>query len=145
MPWATGATITTRWYLAARSALATERTPPSMKRRFPMVTGGQTPGTAQLAPTASTRLASPAESNTTNSPVRASAAVTLSILAGQPLAGSPAWNTLRRAASGMVRAASAQWPIRARAGSRLVLMTHASLLMRPQPIRAAGSGSGGAS
>jgi hypothetical protein len=147
MPWATGATITTRWYLAARSALATERTPPSMKRRFPMVTGGQTPGTAQLAPTASTRPASPAESNTTNSPVRASTAVTLSILAGQPLAGSRASNTVRRSASGMVRTASAQWPIRARArsGSRLVFTTHASLPIRPQPIRAAGSGSGGAS
>ena len=147
VPWATGATTTTRSYLAARSALATERTPPSMKRRFPMVTGGQIPGTAQLAPTASTSPASPAESNTTNSPVRASTAVTLSIVAGHSLAGSRAWNTWRRPDSGMVRAASAQRPIRTRArtGSRLVLMTHTSLPMTPQPIRAAGSGSGGAS
>ncbi|MGO8893080.1 MAG: alpha/beta fold hydrolase, partial [Streptosporangiaceae bacterium] len=94
-----------------------------------LAAAGQTPGTAQLAPTASTRPASPAESNTTNSPVRASTAVTLSTLAGQSLTGSRASNTLRRSASGMVRAASAQWPIRARArtGSRLVLMTHSSL------------------
>ena len=96
--------------------MATERTLRSMNRRSPMVTGGQTPGTAQLAATASTRSMSPAESNTTKWPVRASTAVTLSILAGQSLAGSRAWNTLRRSASGMVRAASAQQPIRARTG-----------------------------
>ena len=108
---------------------------------------GQIPGTAQLAPTASASPALPAESKTTNSPVRASTAVTLRILAGQSLAGSRAWNTLRRSDSDMVRAASAQRPIRTRArtGSRLVLMTHSSLPMTPQPIRAAGSGSGGAS
>ena len=105
-PLVTGATMTTRWYPAARSALAIERIPPSMNRRSPMVTGGQTPGTAQLAPTASTRPASPAASNTTNSPVRASTAVTFRDWAGQPPVGSRASITLRRSASGMVRAPS---------------------------------------
>jgi len=147
MPAGAGAMITTWSYPAARSALASERTPPSMKRRPPMVTGGQIPGTAQLAPTASTSPASPAESNTMNSPVCASTAVTSRGRAGQSLVGSRASNTLRRSASGMVRAASAQRPSRARprTGSALVLMTHSSLATLPQPMRAAGSGSGGAS
>ena len=111
-----------------------------------MVTGGQTPGTAQLAPTASTggvpsgikhhELAGPrVHGGDLEGP------------AGQSLAGSRASMTLRRSASGMAGAASAQLPIRARArtGSRLVLMTHSSLPMMPQPIGAAGSGAGGAS
>lgn len=121
-PAATGATMTTRSYPCARSALATVRMPPSMKRRSPIVTGGQIPGTAQLAPTASTRLASPAESNTANWPVRASTAVTFRARDGQTLVGSRASKTFRRSASGMVGTASAHLPIRARArlGSRLV-------------------------
>ena len=147
MPTATGAMTTTRSYPVARSALAMVRMPPSMKRRSPIVTGGQTPGTAQLAPTASTRPASPAASNTANSPVRASTAVTLSARAGQVLLYSRSSNTFRRSASGMVGAASAHLPIRARAraGCWLVLTSHSSLPMKPQLIRTAGSGSGGAS
>jgi hypothetical protein len=112
-----------------------------------MVTGGQRPGTAQLAPTASTRLASPAESNTASSPVRASTAVTLRAREGQTLVGSRASKTFRRSASGTDGTDSAHLPIRARArfGSRLVCTSHSSLPMKPQPIRAAGSGAGGAS
>ena len=112
-----------------------------------MVTGGHTPGTAQLAPTASTRLARPAESNTANSPVRASTAVTFSAREGQTLAGSRSSMTFRRSASGMVGTASAHLPIRARAcfGYRLVCTAHSSLPMKSQLIRAAGSGAGGAS
>jgi hypothetical protein len=46
----------------------------------------------------------------------------------------------------MVGAASAERPIRAwaRTGFRLVFIIHASQPIRPQPIRAAGSGSGSA-
>src|ERR1019366_9954010 len=53
---------------------------------------------------------------------------------------------VRRSASAMVGAVSAKRPIRAcaRTGSRLVFIVHARQPVRPQPTRAAGSGSGGA-
>ena len=71
-----GAITTTRSHPAARSALVPERIPPSTYRRPLIVTGGQIPGTAQLAPTASTRLTPLDASNTVNSPLTASTAVT---------------------------------------------------------------------
>src|SRR5690349_12605608 len=52
-----GASTTTRSKPAARSALAAERIPPSIHRRPLISTGGQTPGTAQLALTATIRSA----------------------------------------------------------------------------------------
>ena len=137
--------MTTRWYPAARSALAIERIPPSMNRRSPMVTGGQHPGhRAAGADRVHQAGLPPAASNTTNSPVRASTAVTFRDWAGQPPVGSRASITLRRSASGMVRAPSGD-PRPARTESRLVLMTQTSLPMMPEPIRAGGSGAGGAS
>ncbi len=50
-----GETTVIRPQPLARSALSADRTPPSMYRLPPIVTGGQTPGTAELAATASTR------------------------------------------------------------------------------------------
>jgi hypothetical protein len=55
MPAATGAMMTTRSYWCARSALAIVGMSRSMQWRSRVVTGGQAPGTAQLAHTASTR------------------------------------------------------------------------------------------
>ena len=80
-----------------------------------MLTGGQTPGTAQLAPTASTRLTPLASVNVANSPVTASTAVISSRRAGHSSAGTRAAITSRRPASGPVRAARAIRPILARA------------------------------
>ncbi len=55
-----------------------------------MVTGGQTPGTAQLAPTASTRLTPLPAWNAVNSPVTASIAVMSSRRPGHSSDGTPA-------------------------------------------------------
>ena len=65
----------TRAAPAARSALSADRTPPSMYRRPPIVTGGQMPGTAELAATASTRLTPDEASKTASSPETQSTAV----------------------------------------------------------------------
>ena len=69
--------VTTRTFSqpAARSALVTERMPPSMSRRPFTVTGGQTPGTAQLAVTASSSRTPEDASKGRNSPSAVSTAV----------------------------------------------------------------------
>ena len=110
-----GATTTTRSYPAARSALAGERMPPSIKRRPLMVTGGQTPGTAQLAPTASTRSTPLPESNVASSPVSTSTAVMSRFPVGQSWVPSRAATTARRSAAGSVRDRTAIRPSRIRA------------------------------
>ncbi len=56
--------------------MATDRSPPSMYRRPATVTGGKTPGTAQLAATARPRWTPLSLSKTTGAPVSASTAVT---------------------------------------------------------------------
>jgi len=71
------------------------------------VTGGQTPGTAQLAVTASTRLTPECASKTANSPVPASTAVSWILRSGQSRLGNRDSITARRTASGTVTAASA--------------------------------------
>lgn len=111
-PAATGARTTTRPYPAARSALALECTPPSIHRCPPMLTGGHTPGTAQLALTASTRPAPLVSSKAVRRPVTASTAVIISRRAGQ------SWQTRRRAIASRrpgpdaARAVMARRPIR---------------------------------
>src|SRR6266508_5435066 len=91
-----GATTTTRPHPAARSALVADRMPPSTQRRPLMVTGGQTPGTAQLAPTASTRDTPLSRSNARNSPDPASTAVISSRRSGQSRTGRRDSITARR-------------------------------------------------
>ena len=77
-------------------------TPPSMKRRSPIVTGGHAPGTAQLAATASTNPTLECRSSTTSSPVAVSIAVTRSTRSGQSCAGSRWAMTSRRTGSATV-------------------------------------------
>lgn len=111
-----------------------------------MVTGGHTPGTAQLAPTASTSDTPLSASNTTNSPDAASTAVTSNRRAGQSRCGSRASITARRDASDGVRAATAIAPIRARdrTASRVRPPAHTSRATAANPNRAATSPPGGA-
>jgi alkanesulfonate monooxygenase SsuD/methylene tetrahydromethanopterin reductase-like flavin-dependent oxidoreductase (luciferase family) len=105
-----GDRITIRAAPSARSALSMERAPPSMKRRPPIVTGGQTPGTAQLAATASIRLALEAASNTAVAPLSQSTATSLIERRGQSCDGSREAITVALAASGTVAAATATAP-----------------------------------
>jgi len=115
MPRHSGASTTTRPNPAARSALAAERIPPSIHRRPLIRTGGQTPGTAQLALTASIRLTPLAASNVAHSPVSASTAVITSRWAGHSWLGSQASITARRSASSSGGEARATRPSRLRA------------------------------
>jgi hypothetical protein len=94
--------------------------PPSIQRRPPMVTGGHTPGTAQLAATASISPTPCPAPNARNSPDPVSTAVISSRRAGHSSPGTRLAITARRPASGMVRAVVASRPIWARActGSR---------------------------
>ena len=78
-----------------------------------MVTGGQTTGTAQLAPTASTMDTPLSREKTVNSPVAASTAVTRNRLDGHSVMPRRPAMTSRREASGIVGAASASLPMRA--------------------------------
>ena len=112
-----GVMTRTRSQPAARSALVPDRTPPSMKRRPLMVTGGQTPGTAQLAATASTRSTPESLVNTTGSPVSASTAVTRRFPSGQWPSGNRAATARRRVGSLTVGVSSARVPIRRRMSS----------------------------
>ena len=125
-PTTIGARITTRSRALARSAFTAERMPPSIHFSPPMLTGGHTPGTAQLAATASTRDTPSLRSNTRNSPVRALTAVSLSARSGHSCEGSRDAMTARRAASSMVFAPSARLPIAwpSRSGSRFVTIAH---------------------
>jgi hypothetical protein len=91
--------------------------PPSTHRRSPIVTGGHTSGTAQLAATASTSGTPSSAPNVRNSPVCASTAVTSSRRAGHSCDGSRAAMTARRSASGTVGASSASRPRCARPAS----------------------------
>src|SRR6266536_3876257 len=79
-----------------------------------MVTGGATPGTAQLAATASSRGTREPRSQTTSSPLAVSTAVISSRRSGQSGAGRRARMTSSRSASGTVGADSAIAPTRAR-------------------------------
>ena len=67
-----------------------------------MVTGGQVPGTAQLAATASTSATPDDESNTTNSPVATSMAVIRRSRSGQSWLGSRCSMTRLRTGSATV-------------------------------------------
>ena len=115
MPRQIGASTTTRSKPAARSAFAAERIPPSIHRRPLIGTGGQTPGTAQLALTASIRLTPLAESNVAHSPVSASTAAIISRWAGDSWLGSQAPITAWRSASASGGEARATRPSRLRA------------------------------
>jgi len=117
-PFQMGASTTTRLDPAARSAFAAERMPPSIHRRPLSVTGGQTPGTAQLALTASIRLTPLELSNVADSPVSASTAVMSRRWVGHSWLGSQAPITARRCASASGGEARASRPsrLRARAG-----------------------------
>jgi hypothetical protein len=75
IPRTSGASTTTRSAPAARSAFTGDRTPPSTSRVPAAVTGGYTPGTAQLAATAVTSGTPLSRSRTWNDPSRASTAV----------------------------------------------------------------------
>ena len=115
-PFQIGASTTTRSDPAARSAFAAERMPPSIHRRPLSRTGGQTPGTALLALTASIRLDPAGElSNVPHSPVSASTAVISSRWAGHSWLGSQAPITARRSASASGGEARATRPSRLRA------------------------------
>ena len=83
-----------------------------MKRRSPIVTVGQTPGTAQLAATASTRSTPDLLSNTTSSPVSVSIPVTRRTREGQWCDGSRWAMTSRRTDSATVSVCAAIAPIR---------------------------------
>ena len=105
---------------AARSALSAERTPPSMYRRPPMVTGGQMPGTAELAATASTRLTPDEASKTVSSPETQSTAVSFVGVTGHSRDGSRDSITAIRSGSVTVSASSANRPkLRSRSASVL--------------------------
>jgi hypothetical protein len=95
--------------------LAAERIPPSIHRRPLIRTGGQTPGTAQLALTASIRLAPLAASRVVHSPVSASTAARTSRWDGHSWLGSQAPITARRSASASGGEARATRPSRLRA------------------------------
>src|ERR1022692_1766605 len=103
-----------------------------------MLTGGQTPGTAQLAPAASIPL---------NSPVAASTAVIWSRAAGHSLIGILDSMTARRLASGCVLTRSAIAPILAlaTAGSLVNAIARAYLSTTIRLIFALISSVGGAS
>ena len=77
-----------------------------------MCTGGHAQGTAQLAATASTSSTPEPLSNTTNSPVAMSIAVTRRIRSGQSCDGRRCSITARRTGPGTVSVASAIAPIR---------------------------------
>ena len=89
IPWRTprGDRMITPDERSARSALLELRIPPSMYCRPPMLTGGQIPGTAQLAATASANPTPESRSNILVSPVSASTATTARGLAGQSCRG----------------------------------------------------------
>jgi hypothetical protein len=114
-PFQIGASTTTRSDPAARSAFAAERMPPSIHRRPLSRTGGQTPGTALLALTASIRLTPLELSKVPHSPVSASTAVISSRWAGHSWLGSQAPITARRSASASGGEARASRPSRLRA------------------------------
>jgi len=92
--------------------LAPDRTPPSTYRHSPTVAGGHTPGTAQLAATASTRSTPLRGVKTTTSPVAASTAGIRTSRAGQAATGRRASIAVRRTASVTVSAARANAPTR---------------------------------
>ncbi len=106
-----------------------------------MVTGGQMPGTAQLAPTASIRLTPLSASNTVNVPVAASIEVICSFPAGQSKIGMRDSNTLRLDSSDSVLAFSATDPILrpALTGSLVNATARAYLIITPRPILAVAS------
>jgi hypothetical protein len=105
-----GEITTTRADPSARSALSGDRTPPSMYLRPSIVTGGQMPGTAELAATASTRLTPDTASKTVSSPETQSTAVSFVGLTGQSREGSRDSITAIRSGSGTVSASSAKRP-----------------------------------
>ena len=105
-----GEITTIRAAPAARSALSADRTPPSMYRRPSIVTGGQMPGTAELAATASTRLTPDAASKTVSSPDTQSIAVSFIGVTGHSRDGSRDSITASRSGSGTVSASSANRP-----------------------------------
>ncbi len=76
-----------------------------------MVTGGQVPGTAQLAATASTSATPDDESNTTNSPVATSMAVIRRSRSGQSWLGSRCSMTRLRTGSATVSVFTATSPM----------------------------------
>src|SRR5437660_4482614 len=135
----TGASTTTRSQPVARSALASERTPPSTYRRPLIVTGGKTSGTAQLAATASRSATPPPRSNTVASPLAASTAVIRNRRSGQARLDRPCSKRARHSDSGIVRAASAARPRRARPRSGWRVEREASSRRRitVRPIRSA--------
>src|SRR5712691_1243702 len=106
-----------------------------------MVTGGQMPGTAQLAPTAAIRLTPLLASNTVNVPVAASTAVICSFPAGHSKMGMRDSKTLRLDSSVSVRAFSAREPILRPAliGSLVNATAVAYLIITPRPILAVAS------
>ena len=108
---AVGASITTASTSVTASTFALLPTPPSMNRRPPIVTGGHTTGTAQLAATASTNDTPLSRPNTTRSPVSTSIAVTWSRRSGHRCDGSRCSITQRRTSSATVRADTALLPI----------------------------------
>src|SRR5262249_54536379 len=130
-----------------RSALVGERTPPSIQCRPPILIGGHTLGVAQLAATASTSPAPLAASKTVNSPDPASTAVICRRRAGHSRAGSLPALVPSRWASGIVFAASAILPSRARTFTGSLELAAAShhRAARRTPVRGTGSARGGAS
>ena len=80
-----------------------------------MVTGGQMPGTAQLAATASVRETPLVRLNTVGLPLRALTATIRKGTSGHSVTGSREEMIARRSASGTVAAASAMRPSRAAA------------------------------
>src|SRR5918992_3389030 len=97
-----------------------ERTPPSTYRRPSIVAGGHTPGTAQLAVTASTRLTPDPLPKTRGSPLSASTATIFSARTGHAWDGSRDSITARRSGSGTVAAASAHLPTARRISGTVV-------------------------
>ena len=87
--------------------MSLDRTPPSTYRLPSIVTGGQMPGTAQLAATAATSGTPDRASKIRNSPVAASTATSRMSRAGHSCDRSRDSITARRAASGTVCASSA--------------------------------------
>jgi hypothetical protein len=80
---AIGANTTIRSYPSATSRFVGERTHASMYRRSPMVIGGQIPGRAWVAVSASSNDTPESRSNTVRSPDPASTAVMTSRCSGQ--------------------------------------------------------------
>src|SRR6202035_2804632 len=96
-----------------------ERTPPSMYRRPLMVTGGQMPGTAQLAATASTKATPESFVKTTVSALSASTAGSNIGRSGQDGTGTRAAAAAWRPGSATVSVSSATVPIARCTSSRL--------------------------